>query len=69
MRMKIELLNPVFQCNNLSGVFLLKVMINILFLSPLLFFQVLTEPVSKWRNVRGHNPLVMYRTVLLTDFS
>ena len=22
------------------------------------FLQILTEPVSKWKNVRGHNPLV-----------
>lgn len=29
-----------------------------------LVFQVLTEPVSKWRNVRGHNPLVLYLTML-----
>lgn len=24
------------------------------------FLQVLTEPISKWRDVRGHNPLVTY---------
>lgn len=28
------------------------------------FLQVLTEPISKWRDVRGHNPLVTYMTVL-----
>lgn len=26
--------------------------------------EVLTEPISKWRDVRGHNPLVTYMTVL-----
>lgn len=28
-----------------------------------LSLQVLTEPISKWRDVRGHNPLVTYTTV------